>query len=42
MPIYCLTNLLNAGHEITFNIQDTIILAPEMNIDSLSEADTQV
>jgi outer membrane protein TolC len=29
------TNLLNAGHEITFTIQDTIVLAPEMNPDSL-------
>ncbi|HUW93533.1 MAG TPA: TolC family protein [Bacteroidales bacterium] len=30
-----MTNLLNAGHEINFNIQDTIILAPEINVDSL-------
>jgi len=30
-----MTNLLNAGHEINFNIQDTIILAPAVNIDSL-------
>lgn len=30
-----MTNLLNAGHEINFVIQDTIILAPEMNYDSL-------
>lgn len=30
-----MTNLMNAGHEITFNIQDTIILAPAVNIDSL-------
>mgnify|MGYP002386549459 CR=1 FL=1 len=29
------TKLLNAGLQMTFNIQDTIILAPEMNIDSL-------
>lgn len=29
------TNLLNAGHEITYTIQDTIVLAPEMNSDSL-------
>ncbi|TFH47868.1 MAG: TolC family protein [Bacteroidia bacterium] len=30
-----MTKLLNAGHEINFNIRDTIILAPEINIDSL-------
>lgn len=30
-----MTNLLNAGHEINFNIQDTIILAPAVEIDSL-------
>jgi len=30
-----MTNLLNAGHEINFNIQDTIILAPAVDIDSL-------
>jgi outer membrane protein len=30
-----MTNLLNAGHEVTFSIRDTIILAPEMNPDSL-------
>ncbi len=32
-----MTNLLNAGHEITFNISDTIILAPEIDVDSLRE-----
>jgi outer membrane protein len=32
-----MTNLLNAGHEVTFSIKDTIILAPEMNPDSLRE-----
>ena len=32
-----MTNLLNAGHEINFNINDTIILAPEIDIDSLRE-----
>jgi len=32
-----LTNLLNAGHEINFNINDTIILAPKINIDSLRQ-----
>ncbi len=30
-----MTNLLNAGHEVNFNIQDTIILAPAVDIDSL-------
>lgn len=30
-----MTNLLNAGHEISFSIHDTIVLAPEMNQDSL-------
>lgn len=30
-----MTNLLNAGHDLTFNIRDTIILAPQMNVDSL-------
>jgi outer membrane protein len=30
-----LTKLLNAGHEISFSVEDTIVLAPEMNIDSL-------
>ncbi|MBE0668300.1 MAG: TolC family protein [Bacteroidales bacterium] len=30
-----MTKLLNAVHEIDFNIRDTIILAPEINIDSL-------
>lgn len=29
------TKLLNAGLQMTFNIQDTIVLGPEMNIDSL-------
>lgn len=32
-----MTKLLNAGHEVNFNIQDTIILAPEVNIDSLRQ-----
>ena len=32
-----MTNLLNAGHEIDFNINDTIILAPEIDVDSLRE-----
>lgn len=32
-----MTNLLNAGHEINFNINDSIILAPEIDIDSLRE-----
>jgi outer membrane protein len=32
-----MTNLLNAGHEINFSIHDTIILAPEMNADSLRQ-----
>jgi len=32
-----MTNLLNAGHEINFNIQDTIILAPAVDIDSLRQ-----
>jgi outer membrane protein len=32
-----MTNLLNAGHEINFNINDTIILAPEIDVDSLRE-----
>ncbi len=32
-----MTNLLNAGHEINFNINDTIILAPKINIDSLRQ-----
>jgi len=32
-----MTNLLNAGHDITFNIRDSIVLAPEINIDSLRE-----
>ena len=30
-----LAKKLNAGHEITFSVEDTIVLAPEMNIDSL-------
>ncbi len=30
-----MSNLLNTGHEINFNIRDTIVLAPEMNIDSM-------
>ncbi len=30
-----LTNLLSTGHEINFNIRDSIILAPDMDIDSL-------
>ena len=30
-----LAKKLNAGHEITFNVEDTIVLAPEMNADSL-------
>jgi len=30
-----MTKLLNAGHEVDFNIQDTIILAPAVDIDSL-------
>lgn len=32
-----MTNLLNAGHEINFNISDTIILAPEIDVDSLRQ-----
>jgi outer membrane protein TolC len=32
-----MTNLLNAGHEINFNINDTIVLAPRINIDSLRQ-----
>jgi len=32
-----MTNLLNAGHEINFNINDTIILAPEIDVDSLRQ-----
>jgi outer membrane protein len=32
-----MTNLLNAGHDISFNIRDSIVLAPAMNIDSLRE-----
>jgi len=30
-----LTNLLSTGHEIDFNIRDSIIMAPDMDIDSL-------
>jgi outer membrane protein TolC len=30
-----LAKKLNAGHEIAFSVEDTIVLAPEMNIDSL-------
>lgn len=30
-----MTNLLNAGHDINFNINDTIILAPAIDTDSL-------
>lgn len=30
-----LTKMLNAGHEISFSVEDTIVLAPEMNINSL-------
>ncbi|HOO66269.1 MAG: TolC family protein [Bacteroidales bacterium] len=36
-----MTNLLNAGHDIDFNINDTIILAPEIDIDSLRERTLQ-
>ena len=32
-----MTNLLNVGHDISFNIRDSIVLAPEINIDSLRE-----
>jgi outer membrane protein TolC len=32
-----MTNLLNAGHEINFNINDTIILAPAIDVDSLRD-----
>lgn len=32
-----MTNLLNAGHEINFNVNDTIMMAPEIDIDSLRE-----
>ncbi|MDX9773514.1 MAG: TolC family protein [Bacteroidales bacterium] len=32
-----MTNLLNAGHKITFNINDTIIMAREIDIDSLRQ-----
>lgn len=32
-----MTNLLNAGHETNYNINDTIILAPLMDIDSLKQ-----
>ncbi len=30
-----MTNLLNAGHEFTFTVTDTIVLAPEIDVDSL-------
>jgi outer membrane protein len=30
-----LAKKLNAGHEITFSVEDTIVLAPEMNSDTL-------
>ncbi len=30
-----LAKKLNAGHDITFSVEDTIVLAPEMNADSL-------
>ncbi len=32
-----MTNLLNAGHEINFNINDSITLAPTIDVDSLRE-----
>jgi outer membrane protein TolC len=32
-----LTNLLNAGHDINFNISDTIMLAPQIDIEMLRE-----
>ena len=32
-----MTNLLNAGHEINFSINDTIILAHKIDVDSLRE-----
>jgi len=32
-----MTILLNAGHQINFNISDTIVLAPEIDVDSLRE-----
>jgi outer membrane protein len=32
-----MTNLLNVGHDISFNIRDSIVLAPEINIDSLRD-----
>lgn len=32
-----MTNLLNTRHEMNFNINDTIILAPEIDIDSLRQ-----
>lgn len=32
-----MTNLLNAGHEINFNVNDTIVMAPELDVDSLRE-----
>jgi len=30
-----MTNLLNVGHDFSFNIRDSIVLGPEINIDSL-------
>lgn len=32
-----MTNLLNAGHDINFNISDTILLAPQIDIEMLRE-----
>ncbi len=32
-----MTNLLNAGHEINFNIKDSIMLAPQIDINMLRE-----
>ncbi len=32
-----MTNLLNAGHEINFNVNDTIMMAPAIDIDSLRQ-----
>jgi len=32
-----MTNLLNAGHEIDFNINDSIVLAPLIDVDTLRE-----
>jgi outer membrane protein TolC len=36
-----MTNLLNAGHEINFNVNDTIVMAPELDVDSLRERTLQ-